>query len=198
MLIKSKKDHLFYLKADLAGRGKSCLAIRDRLQNYILRYQRMLRKMEYLMNRKRSPLDKVILRILEYRFNRLGVLLGFSVPPNTCGAGLVLIHYGSVTISGKARLGENCRIHSCVNIGEHKEKAPTIGDRVYIGPGAKLYGDIHIGNGVVIGANAVVNKSFPDNVTIGGVPAKIIAETGSDSLIPLLGTEIAKNALSIH
>lgn len=196
--MRYKKDYLFYLKADLAGRGKSCLSMRDRLQNYILRYQRVLRKMECLMNRKRCILDKVILRILEYRFNRLGAFLGFSVPPNTCGAGLVLIHYGSVIISGKARLGENCRIHSCVNIGEYEEKAPTIGDRVYIGPGAKLYGDIHIGNGVVIGANAVVNKSFPDNVTIAGAPAKIIAQTGSEGLIPLIGTEIAKNALNIH
>jgi serine O-acetyltransferase len=197
MPIASKKDYLFYLKADLAGRGKTHLTLRDRLQNQIIRYQRMLRKIEYLMNREPSAFDKVLLHILEYRFNRLGALLGFSVPPNTCGSGLVLVHYGSIIISDKASLGKDCRIHSCVNIGEYKGKAPTIGDRVYIGPGAKLYGDIHIGNGVVVGANAVVNKSFPDNVTIAGIPANIIAETGSDSLIPLLGTEIAKDALNI-
>lgn len=197
MPIKSKEDYLFYLKADLAGRGKTHLTIRDRLQNHIIRYQRMLRKMEYLMNRKRFLVDKIALRILEYRFNRLGALLGFSVPPNTCGAGLVLVHYGCVIISGKAHLGENCRIHSCVNIGEHQGQAPIIGDHVYIGPGAKLYGDIHIGSNVVIGANAVVNKSFPDNVTIAGIPAKIIAEQGSQDLIRKSGTEIVKEIRNV-
>lgn len=51
---------------------------------------------------------------------------------------------------------------------------PVIGDNCYIGPGAKLFGDIRIGNNVAIGANSVVNKSFEDNVTIAGVPAKIV------------------------
>lgn len=53
--------------------------------------------------------------------------------------------------------------------------APRLGDNVYIGPGAKIFGPIEIGDNVAIGANAVVNKSFPDSVTIAGVPAKIIS-----------------------
>lgn len=48
------------------------------------------------------------------------------------------------------------------------DNAPIIRDNVYIGPGAKLFGKIKIGNNVAIGANAVVNKDVPDNVTIGG------------------------------
>jgi len=46
---------------------------------------------------------------------------------------------------------------------------------VYIGLGAKLFGNISIGNNVAIGANAVVNSYIPDNVTVGRIPAKIIS-----------------------
>ena len=59
-------------------------------------------------------------------------------------------------------------------------KAPTIGDNCFIGPGAKLFGDIKIGDNVAIGANAVVNKDFGDNVTIAGVPAKVVSKKGTN------------------
>lgn len=63
-----------------------------------------------------------------------------------------------------------------MNIGEDiNGKAPVIGNNVWIGPGAKLFGDITIGDNVMIGANSVVTKSFPDNVRIAGIPAKIIS-----------------------
>ena len=51
---------------------------------------------------------------------------------------------------------------------------PTIGDNCIIYPGAKIFGKITIGNNVVIGANAVVNKDVPDNAVVAGVPARII------------------------
>lgn len=191
MTIYSKDDYRFYLRADLKARGKDTLTLRDRMHNWNLKYQRMLRKMEFYINKDKSTLDKICYRILEYRFNRLSALLGISIPPNTCGAGLLIVHYGSIVISGKAKLGKDCRIHSCVNIGEQDGKAPVLGDKVYIGPGAKLYGDITIGDGVVIGANAVVNKSFPSNVTIAGFPAQIVSKKNSDHMIPRIGTILA-------
>lgn len=53
---------------------------------------------------------------------------------------------------------------------------PVIGDNCFICTGAKILGAVHLGNNVVVGANAVVVKSFlDDNVTIAGVPAKIIS-----------------------
>ncbi|GAA3319001.1 hypothetical protein GCM10020331_024100 [Ectobacillus funiculus] len=58
----------------------------------------------------------------------------------------------------------------------HKGAVPKIGNNVYIGPGAKIFGGITIGNNVSIGANSVVTKDVPDNVTVVGIPAKIIAE----------------------
>lgn len=86
-----------------------------------------------------------------------------------------LPHYGTLVISSKAKIGKNARIHVCVNIGAYNGGAPIIGDNVYIGPGAKIFGPITLGHNVSIGANSVVNKSFiEDNIVLAGSPAKII------------------------
>ena len=92
-----------------------------------------------------------------------------------------------ITINGNAKIGEFCKIHVGVNIGadaREKGESPIIGNHVYIAPGAKIFGKIQIGDYVAIGANAVVNKSFPmSHVTIAGIPAKIINEKGIDGII---------------
>lgn len=54
--------------------------------------------------------------------------------------------------------------------GGVKSCVPVLGDFIFIGPGAKLFGDIKIGNGVRVGANAVVSKSVADNKTVFGCP----------------------------
>jgi len=90
-------------------------------------------------------------------------------------------------VNGAARIGSNCRIHTGVNIGTNagtSSAAPVLGDNCYIGPGAKLFGAITIGDSTVIGANAVVNRDFPEGgVTLGGVPAKVISAKSSDGLL---------------
>ena len=66
-------------------------------------------------------------------------------------------------------------IHVGVNIGAHHNKAPKIGNNVYIGPGAIIFGDIEIADNVSIGANATVNKSvFESNTVVAGTPAVIM------------------------
>lgn len=114
---------------------------------------------------------------------------GFTIPSNTCGKGLTLAHFGTVIISSKAHLGDYCRIHACVNIGEDSRtgEAPTIGHHVFISPGAKIFGPIVIGDWTAIGANAVVNKSFEGNISIAGCPAKKISNVGSVGIIDELG-----------
>lgn len=121
------------------------------------------------------------LKFLYYHFLKESIKYGFTIPINAFGPGLSLAHYGSIIVNGK--IGKNCRIHSCVNIGEGHGKTPIIGDNVYIGPGAKIFGGIKIGNNVAIGANAVVNKDVPDNVTVAGIPAVIISKKGSKELL---------------
>lgn len=87
------------------------------------------------------------------------------------GPGLPLPHRGNIIVNPQTRIGENCRIHVCVNIGAHHDKAPRIGNNVYIGPGAIIFGDIEIS----IGANATVNKSVLEpNCVVAGTPAKVI------------------------
>lgn len=135
------------------------------------------------------------LRIFEYHYNSTGVFhkiaclfayrkyyrlmckSGISIPKNTCDIGLTLYHHGSIVINSATRIGKNCCIMNNVNIGTNNggDKAPQIGNNVYIGPGAVLFGDIIIADGCYIGANTVVTKSFlePHSVIV-GVPAKII------------------------
>ena len=110
---------------------------------------------------------------MKIRLRRLSYKLGFSIPENTFGPGLSIAHYGSIIVNPHARIGCNCRIHSGVNVGAGRNEAdvPNIGNNVYIGPGAKIFGNITIGDNTKIGANAVVNKSFSGGGTLVGVPA---------------------------
>lgn len=87
----------------------------------------------------------------------------------------MLEHNGlGVVISSEVTMGSNCRIYQHVTIGAGNGGYPTILDNVTIYSGATICGKIIIGNNVIIGANSFVNKSFPDNTVIAGVPAKII------------------------
>lgn len=92
---------------------------------------------------------------------------------NDIGGGL-LVQHGFSTIITAQKIGRNVKIFQQVTIGFKEDKWPIIGDNVEICCGAKVLGGIHVGNNVVIGANAVVVKDVPDNVVMGGVPAKII------------------------
>lgn len=167
-----------YLRADTTSRCiKSCSGAF--VLDPIYRFTVYLRLNEYLVN-VGAPL---VVRVLLYIFyRRLSVRLGFSVPLNVFGPGLNIVHYGLLVVNPNARVGANCRVHSGVNIGgsagfysldEAAKLSPIIGDNCYIGPGAKIFGPVLIGNDCAIGANAVVNRSFPENrLTLVGIPAK--------------------------
>ena len=90
--------------------------------------------------------------------------------------GLCIFHGFGVVINPFSRIGKNCIIFQGVTIGvsEPGGKAPVIGNDVFIGAGAKIIGNIEIGDNVRIGAGAVVIKDVPSNVTVAGVPAKIV------------------------
>lgn len=178
-----------FIKEDAKSRGIK-LSILQYLKDPILRFQISLRVYEFCLNKKLfKPL-----RLLVYLYHKsLSIKLGFSIPPNVFDSGLAIVHYGNIIISPYTRIGKNCRIHVGVNIGgagkltsveEAKFLDPTIGNNCYIGPGAKLYGPIVLGDNVVIGANAVVGKSFEgNNLVLAGVPAKIISNTGSEGML---------------
>jgi serine O-acetyltransferase len=118
------------------------------------------------------------------RLHRLSLQTGISIPPGVFGPGLAIAHYGSIVVNSDCRVGANCRIHSGTNIGSTADGVPEIGDDVYIGPGAVIFGPVKVGNRSVIGANAVVNRDVPPSVTVAGAPARIVANRGSDSIHP--------------
>lgn len=182
-MITNKRDLIFYLLADAESHDVTSWKWWYRFKRPTLSFQRSLRYFEYHKNRSPKGLGWLWLLWLHVKFRLLSIYLGFTIPPNTCGPGLCLPHYGTIVISPSAILGENCRIHVCVNIGLKNGKAPTIGNNVYIGPGAKLFGGIRIGDNVVIGANAVVNCDFPSNVSVAGVPARIIGESAQFEMV---------------
>ena len=88
-------------------------------------------------------------------------------------------YWGSGTvIHSNSVIGDRCLIAQGVTIGRNfgDEKVPIIGNDVYVGAGSKIFGEITIGNNVIIGANSVVNKSIPDNCTVAGNPFRILKE----------------------
>ena len=94
----------------------------------------------------------------------------------------------AVVIHSDAKIGKDCKIGTCVTIGggaggsnkkieefnQRRGTVPVIGDRVGISNGAKVLGDIVVGNDVIIGANAVVINDVPDRAVVAGVPARLI------------------------
>jgi serine O-acetyltransferase len=93
----------------------------------------------------------------------------------TLGKGLMLPHPNGVVIHGEARIGDDCMIMQQVTVGMIDEsEVPVIGNRVYIGAGAKIIGKLTVGDGARIGANAVVVNDVPSNATAVGIPARII------------------------
>lgn len=99
------------------------------------------------------------------------------------GPGLVIPH-GQVVIDGAVKVGRDCVISPWVTIGLIGSRrlglsphGPTIGDRVFIGTGAKVLGPITVGDGARIGANAVVINDVPAGATVVGAPARVIQST---------------------
>lgn len=191
MSIKNKSEYRFYLQSDLCARNIDKWHFWYKNKYPILHYQRMMRRVGYYRAMKKdSNFYKMLFFIENKRFKKNGLKLGFSMYPTTFGPGLKIGHYGNVVVNGRTRIGKNCEIQMGVNIGIHKGGVPIIGRNVYIGPGAKIFGDINIGDNVSIGANAVVNKSVPDGCVVIGVPARIISN-GNDSKVQRRGTDLA-------
>ncbi|CBK42108.1 putative Serine acetyltransferase [Nitrospira defluvii] len=81
-----------------------------------------------------------------------------------------------VVIHERSRIGEDCIISQQVTIGGRAGhiNPPRVGNRVYVGAGAKLIGDIDIGDECVIGTNSVVMQNVPNRSVVAGIPARVI------------------------
>lgn len=127
-----------------------------------------------------------------HRLGQVGRLVVFLRPPSPTlylctehiGPGLFIQH-GFSTIVYARRIGANCWINQQVTIGAANGGLPTLGDNVTVCAGAKVLGDVVVGDGAVIGANAVVVKTVPPNTTVVGVPAYIVRRDGRKVREPL-------------
>ena len=124
-----------------------------------------------------SILNRVFLKkiaVLRHRF--WSVVTGADIPLNCqVGGGLLLPHPNGIVIHPNACIGPNCLIFQQVTIGTRSGHIPpVIGGHVDIGAGAKILGNLSIGDHVCIGANAVVLKDVPAGKSAVGIPAVII------------------------
>jgi serine O-acetyltransferase len=201
-MIKNKQDYEYYLEADMIALGrKKDHSPREMVINsiidpdYVWHFQKLLRKAEYLQNCKGGILSQINYAIIYRELSRLSIKLGYYIHPNNFGPGLSISHPGYILINGASRIGSNCRIHPGVVIGTqagYSDRAAKLGDNIYIGPGAKIYGPIEIADNVAIGANSVVNRSFTEpGITIAGIPARKISNKGSSGFVTR-ATEIMK------
>lgn len=180
-VINCKKDLIDYLRQDKIALHRELNDKPQIFKDEIWKFEILLRKNEYATNCLNSFIYKPYKMLIKYRYHKLSVKLGFSIPINKIGPGLSIAHYGTLTI-GYATIGKNCRIQEGVNIGATggSPKAATIGDNVFIGTGAKIIGDIKIADNVAIGANAVVVRDITEpGITVAGVPAKKVSDKSS-------------------
>lgn len=149
------------------------------------KYTFFLRLKKYLG--KKGIIMKPLYYLIAIMLLRYSHRIGISIPHQVeIGPGFFIDHYGTIFINSAAKIGRNCSISQGVTIGlanRGKNKGvATLGDDIYIGPGAKIVGAVKIGNNVAIGANCVVTKDIPDNTVVGGVPAKVISTDGIEGL----------------
>jgi serine acetyltransferase len=90
-----------------------------------------------------------------------------QLPPTT-----QIPHPVGIVIGKEVEIGDDVRIYQNVTLGaNYGDEQPTIGHDVAIGTGAAVLGDVHVGDGAVIGANSVVLEDVPKNTTVAGAPA---------------------------
>jgi serine O-acetyltransferase len=116
---------------------------------------------------------------LAERLYRLNYILHNSSVPYTAEIGKnTIFAYGGigVVLHAGSVIGERCNIGSNVTVGGDRTGVPKIGHDVYLATGSKIIGNVEIGDGAVIGANAVVKKNVSPFEIVGGIPAKPIAK----------------------
>jgi serine O-acetyltransferase len=114
------------------------------------------------------------LRFFVERF--IEIITGISIPAQArIGKGLRIHHFGGIIVHSEAVIGEHCTLYHGVTLGDRGGwgGVPRVGNRVLIGAGAKLIGEVIIGDECIIGANAVVHTSVPAGHLAVGVPAII-------------------------
>jgi serine O-acetyltransferase len=123
-----------------------------------------------------QPIRYIVERFVE-------VTTGISIPACcSIGKGLRIHHFGGVILHPSAEIGENCTLYHEVTIGDigGLGGAARIGNNVLLGVGAKIIGELEIGDNCTVGANAVVTRSMPADYLAYGNPAVYRSKSGSE------------------
>lgn len=118
--------------------------------------------------------------------NRMSAEFAVDIHPNArLGHGIMLDHATGLVIGETAVVGNNVSILQSVTLGgtgkEHGDRHPKIGNGVLISAGAKILGNIRVGDGAKVGAGSVVLEEVPPHTTVAGVPAKVVGRPRSQS-----------------
>ena len=135
-----------------------------------------------------TPAGFTLLARIVSQFNRS--VTGIEIHPGaTIGRRCFIDHGMGVVIGETAEIGDDALLYQGVTLGgtgkEKGKRHPTIGNNVVIGTGAKILGNITIGDHTKIGAGSVVIRSVPDHSTVVGVPGRVVrsrVDTGGDYL----------------
>lgn len=179
-MIQNKSDYKRYIKIEKDFYYDSYPIFTKELKT-ILKFIKLYRKVEYYHNCRKDPLGKIYFFILNHYFEKKSIQYSIFLPLNTIEEGLCIIHLGPIYINQNTKIGKYLKIHPMTTISKNIGTTPTsprIGNHVWIGPGSRIIGNVTIGDNTVIGANSTVTKSFSNNLTIAGSPAKIIKQKG--------------------
>ncbi|MCH5258204.1 MAG: serine acetyltransferase [Lachnospiraceae bacterium] len=183
-MIDSRETLKRYLEQDRLALGRK-QDKRPRLYgDEIWKFEILLRKVEYYINCRSGIFASVLTAYYKFRFHRISVKLGFSIPPNVFAEGLAIPHYGNIVVHANTRAGKNCRLQEGVNIGatNGSHEAAVIGDNCFFGSGVKVIGPVKIADDVAVGAGAVVTRDITEaGTTWAGVPAAKISDNDSHS-----------------
>lgn len=125
---------------------------------------------------RRGPIHKILRKFARLRHLFWTVVTASDIDYRMkFGSNLMLPHPNGVVIHEDAVIGNNCMIMQQVTIGITAEgNPPIIGNDVYVGAGAKILGNVRVGDGARIGAQAVVLSDVPAHCTAVGIPGRVI------------------------
>lgn len=166
-----------YIKVEVYGEHRSLLGkIKSRYLSESTNALLLLRCSQFSKNKLRRLYCTKTLR------RRYGVYCGKET---RIGIGLELPHPQGIVIGESVEIGDGCQIYQQVTLGSARKGdykfglQPRLGNRCRLFAGAKVIGDVTLGDNVTVGANAVLLRDAPDGTTCVGVPARVIGDTGA-------------------